>query len=522
MKSDIIYDVSKMLVKADQSTNHKQLRYVYPISTPSGSWAAPLKQEAIDFDIRNETSARIRFDTSLMFFELFIRNEAPDGATPPLNAVMPPNLIALLINELSLKFNDGSDLVFNKDKSTFLHHFNSTLLRTFPLETINKRGDCLFTPIGSSRYTSAIADAKEFDPDSILTAGGEPIGKFPLALAVAGNSSALTDLDASARPLEGLQKERFNNYFATDASPTHLKPIQVAVPFGLLFGISGIIQNMIRMMIRLTLNVDGNGTATNLCEHVSAGSKSAIRVARVWIGLDQYVPNVSETMNQITDKKEGSNDILTYFDSDVKSISLTSGGSNEVVFTGVKDLQSILLYQVARGMTNGKADANIRTYSSSFEFFIGNNIAPNGKIIERSDHAGTAGCGIPIDDIQMEYGSILYPQQPLKTYVKDSAGNAVFTPNALFQEYLKCTGRGPSFDQSSGTNFVDYNLFSKTMPFIMLSPWSSNGVHLTKEAKNLTIKLNKDNALTSENFTLVITRLRTITIAPDTSVLVSA
>jgi len=520
MKSDPIYDISHMLIKADQSTNHKQLRYVYPISTPSGSWASPLRQEAIDFDIRNETSSRIRFDTCMMFFELYIRNDAGNGN--PVSAVPPPNLVARLINELSLKLNDGSDLVFNKDKSTFLHHFNATLLRTFPLETLSKRGDCIFTPIGSTKYTSAEANATQYDPAGLMRFDGTNVtGKLPLVEAA---PNTLTALAASVRPLDGAQKTRFDNIFASANS--YLRPIQMAVPFGLLFGISGIVTNLVRMMIRLTLAVDSSGNA-DLLEEVSADAscQGRVRVAKVWIGLDQYVPNVNETISQITDKKEGTSDILTYFDSDVKTITVQSDGSNEFVFTGIKDLQSVLLYQVAENMTNGRTAGDRRVYNSPFEFFFGNNVAPATLIVERSDHAGAVDYGIPFSEISIEYGSVLYPQQPIKTYRLDDNGFSVFLPQELFQEYLKATGRGGSWDPVSGTNFVDYNLFSRTMPFCLISPWANNGVHLTKEAKNLTIKLTRTSVINpppTDTLTCVITRLRTITLASDTSVLVSS
>jgi hypothetical protein len=530
-KSDPVYDVTKSLMKADQSTIQKNVRHIY---SPQGSKTRedPIKQQRVDFEFVNESNAKMRFDTSCLNGEVYVSNAA--GNAPAGTGVsLAPNSFLRTLEEATVFFNNNGTPVFKKTGAELQHHLISTILRLYPLETLNNRGDVLFTPIGSENYTFKKANSVEYDPAILTDRFGGPLPKLldnsylklvggggvaNLAAVNAADTFANTIASPYTREFDPIKKKRWENYVIGGAN-SHLHPIPVSIPFGVLFGISGLSSNLNKVTISFRLNANATNGNCEVLEKIGSADDGIMRVSRLFLTLDIYNPSITEVSTQTAEKAEGQTDLLTYFDTNYQEITPT-GGENIATFVGQRDVQSVMLYQIAQGLTN--VDATV-TYSSPFEFFIGNHIAASNAAVDRSDHYYLETQGLPMDDIAIEYGSIMYPAERLKTTMATSAPGDAFNPLPAFNEYLKATGKGPILDYTTGTNFVSYDMFKKTMPFVLISPWSRNGVKRTQEPKTLTIKfrLNGTN-ITNRKISTVITTLKSISIAPSSIVSISS
>lgn len=511
---DPLYDLSSKTVMADQSTQFRQLRRIDSPSSSSASFASPLKQDEIQFQISNGSNSRIRLDTSCLCMQIYLTNAEGNGL--PTSAGIPWNLFGEMIQSISLNINDQSDNIFDKVKGDYKHHFTSTMLKTFSLQDLNNLGQFVFTPVGAKEYSVQLAKGALYDLDTIQTIGGTSMTakkKSDDFTLVTGNADSVRTIYT----IDGEQKERFKN--ALPETDSYKTPITLRVPWSIVFGFGPCLpRNIWKIMIKMQLSCNSDGKFVNLLEDLSKDTARAhVRCTKVWCELDTYIPAISEITQAIADKKSGTPDIISIMDTDVKYVTLNSVGKNQLSFIGQRNVDSILIYQRAAECTSGSSDADAVIYTSVGEFSIGNmkSYAAANSYIKKADHASIATAGEPIDDISITYGHITYPPQPLSLTSKDSAGtNNIFDPSAAYAEYLKATGRYP-YDM---TGAISYNLFRSVMPFVMLSPWSrGNGIHISKEAVQLDVSITRPSQHTSNKFVICISKLKTAYIAADST-----
>ena len=522
-KMDPLYQLTTFPNKADSSTVRKDFHFQYSTINQTGGYDHPLGTSIFSFKIENNTTSKLRFDTSGMFFECYIQNAA--GNANPIDAVPAWNSIPYKIGSLSLTFNNGGTKVFSKLSNDYIHFWNATTLRMFSMEELDKRGDMIFTPMGSSEYSIAKANHARYDPFLAKDVNGTPIPLVDASLIRINTAAA--DLAgavavpyavavASARTLAhvgGPQKARSDNYNMTAAN-AFMRPVIMFIPFCVLFGgFDGIPNNLINGEISMSLNL-------NPMEYFGTASSGRFIISKVWLGLDTYSPSQEQIVSMVAQKESGKPDLMSYIDCNVRSVVINGTGQQNLDFTGIKNLHSVMIYQVAKGLPTGTS-ANAQTYTSCGEFFIGNHYVLEANDdtvnVERSDHIFDAEHPCPpIDNIYIEYENINYPSTPIKTTVVYNANaNKEFEGSSLYHEYLRVLGKMP-FDNVK-SSFVSYDTFKRTMPFIYLTPWSTNGMHRTDESKSLKLHFTIADART-ETFMILINTYKTIQINRDSTV----
>jgi len=83
----------------------------------------------------------------------------------------------------------------------------------------------------------------------------------------------------------------------------------------------------------------------------------------------------------------------------------------------------------------------------------------------------------------------------------------------LYMEYLKAL----NLISHKTVKPIPFKLFQTTMPFVFLRPWSNSNSHLSREGRDLIIKI-KSPISESSKIAVILFRLMVMQIAPDGSV----
>ena len=136
---------------------------------------------------------------------------------------------------------------------------------------------------------------------------------------------------------------------------------------------------------------------------------------------------------------------------------------------GKANIESVMVFQLAKGLANGAALANAerRVYSSAGEFLFFSTHAglTAANTIATADQppAAAAPATSGVHSIRLVYGGVEYPASPVETATSDTSG-LDFT--RLYSEYKKAMNM---FGARSG-DLVPYSIFCKTMPFAFFNP----------------------------------------------------
>lgn len=92
----------------------------------------------------------------------------------------------------------------------------------------------------------------------------------------------------------------------------------------------------------------------------------------------------------------------------------------------------------------------------------------------------------PISSIQMRYGNISYPALAIETSVSENAVNH-FSPNQLYYHYMKAIHKDESYALAPAVSELN---FERTMPFVMLRPFSSMSPKINPRGYDIQLILN--------------------------------
>jgi hypothetical protein len=100
----------------------------------------------------------------------------------------------------------------------------------------------------------------------------------------------------------------------------------------------------------------------------------------------------------------------------------------------------------------------------------------------RADEPAVAGTSEPATECYMSIDGVSYPgSQPVRL-TQTTNGRVCFDPVPAYREYLKAIARTSRVDTAPA---IPYEIFASTMPFIMIKPWSDNGVHLNTHTSDI-------------------------------------
>lgn len=463
---DPIYSATSQKPPVDKDTQYRQSGYISASSNGSATLATGLNSgQMTTFEITQGSGMKLRWGTMALRLRMTITALADTAATCPVSTgegaapcnIPPWNMVASLIKSIKLELNSG-DATYVSQSDHYLEDFTARMIRNYPFDVLQTKGDCLFTPIDDVMYIYQNIDAAT-----------------PVAVECLDTASA-------ARAA----------YYCDNAF-TMNKQITKIVSFLDLFPrMSDSIYKNLRK-IKITIEWVNTKDLLDHRDTVVAGY-GGVSLTNADILTDHYVLAPGQSTATLTEKINNELDYIPYLNSHVYPISYVPG--TDIIIPGIKNFDSVMIFQIAKGFTNGKAGAEGRTYSSNSQFLMfGNSAAGTNKQIRPTcDYPSEQTTGKFVDglsSVQISFGGIRYPSQAITTQQSANAINS-FDASGLYYEYLKAINRyGKTI--SAG---IPYDTFRSTLPFILMRPFASDAVKPSSEGKDLVISLSGGTAST--------------------------
>lgn len=489
---DPIYSVSQKPVSIDSDTIRKSTRIIPASADGSASLpTASLAGRRTVFNFSNGTNQRMRWDTTVLEVDLLFSNYHVGAFDQPAVSAVPSwNLFGRLVNAIKLNFNGSGVEIYNKANGYYLADFTARMLRYYNLEQLNKKDDCLFTPIDDYEYLWARADSNMYGNGGAniesTTAGtyinfGANGAGAALAAPVAvtfDNLKLTANLDSA--------KRRYFKYMAADpvGSTNRQRFTTLRVPFIDLFPrFQGILKNLRSVQLEIVWESD-----PYLLEYIGTSGDGAVHIMNTRIVTDDYVMSSGQTMENLSDKMQGEADNISFLD---PVCHMRQWSGNDLIITAQRNVDSIMIFQIASQCGLDVADAAI-TADSHGQFFLFNSeaAATHYRLSSAGAPAGANSWKTVPTSVQLIYGDILYPQSPLELVKSAPAmGNTAAAPAlnvaGMYNEFLKMQGK--TGDRLNGYPMT-MELMGTTMPFIALKPFANDAIKLS-DSKDIIIRM---------------------------------
>lgn len=503
---DPVYDILQKQIAVDADTQRKASRKITASSNGSGavgSAATILNGKRTEFQFSNGTNYKLRWDTTRLNVTVVFASSTVGNATA-LDCSPPWNLLGSLISEMTLTFNGSGSPIYTKANGQFKPCFTSRLLRHYTLEQLNKMDDFIFTPVdGDSAYIYDSASDLGYRVSTAVV-HTDTTQKYAYPTYAAGTEAFVgTDLNG----FHGAH-ERYKRW-CNQGTGSHLMKHVISIPFADLFPrFQGVPKNLRSVGLSIEWN-----SATALMEECSSTSAGAVCIIGADIVTDDYIMSAGQSMESINDKMKAEPDIIGFIDTDCQKFVWTGA---DIIKPSVRNLDSVMIMQfaddVALNLSGGKA------YTSSGQFMLCNGEAEtaNTYFRTRSDIVDTDIKSGP-KSLQIQYGDVFYPPSPITLTVGD-----YLNTTELYFEFLKATGKVS--DRLNGAPLPKW-LFSSTMPFALLKPWSGNAGKLS-DARDLVVSMPEYETLVggankTDQIWVICNVLKTVKIAVDGTVSVS-
>lgn len=433
---DSVYDRSLASAPVDQDTIYRSASY-REAPDSRGTVANPLNSigRKTEFLFNQGTASKIRWGGMALRLTMEI---SAAGAAMAITGNGEPkqapdwNMVGRLIRQIKLELNTGKELYSSSD-GHYLEEFTANLLRNHTWQELSENELMLFTPLGDTTYN--IRD--------------------PAAVAGAANDAAWT-----ARGLK---------YCNID---THLKPITKIIPFLDLFPRmpDAVFRNLHTMKITITWN--GN---TDLLTTTGNDGTGLVYLLKADLLEDFYTLEPTTAIVETEQKVEQQQpDIIPMVVPMVRTFRYSQ--DMQITIPGVKNLESVMVFQFAGRQSNGAAAAELRTHDSYGQFkFVSNASATTaaGTLVSADAPTdATVANSEGIKSIGITYNGRSYPQQLM---LCGQAGRGADFAQ-LYHEYLKALDR---FGHPAASGAIPYEVFKTTMPFLWVRPFAPRAPKLT-------------------------------------------
>ena len=435
---DDVYERSLRSAPVDQDTIFRSASYRESADS-RGTIASPLNSTGRKtvFEFNQGTASKIRWGGMALRLTINISNAGNAMALTGGQPKQAPdwNMVGRLIRQVKLEVNTGKELYSSSD-GRFLEEFTAQILHNHTWQELKHNEDMLFLPMDDDQYAFYNAGAVS-----------------------AGNG-------CTAWLARGLK------YCNVDS---HLKPFTKVIPFLDLFPRmpDAVFRNLHTM--RITITWEGN---TDILSANGNDYTGRVYLLKADILEDYYALEPTTSIVETEQKVETQQpDIIPMLVPMVRTFKYTQ--NMQITIPGVKNLESVMLFQFAANQSNGAAGAEARTHRSWGQFkFVSNAMGDSfANTMKTADApAITANNNSPgITSIGITYNGRPYPQQAI--LVGQAGVGADFAQ--LYYEYKKALNR---FGHLVANAAIPYYVFKPTMPFLFLNPFATDAPKLTTNA----------------------------------------
>lgn len=387
---------------------------------------ATLKQQT-SFTITN--SQQNPLDLNKCALSLDLQTQSDDGV--PMTVTQTPswNLFGDLISNIQVNINDESTGIINYSSDAYLYVWTAYMLHTYDFEALNNH----------------------------------PAICGPVALKYSET------YNGKVNTLEGASKVRRPNYNGHFKLICPLRDVFLGMP-------AFVLANLRRISIIITWK----SNQVLLEKAITAAGVGKVYIKKAEFLATSPVKTAVQQTQSVQEKGMGRHDLIAW--SRPEYHASTTIANTDITITSVINLDKIMIFQMARDITRA-TKANNST--GQFYLFAKAGIDSATDVPFREAHAVQG-----LDSIQINYGQITYPQQPL--YITQNNTNQ---GEQLYYEYCKACDVFAAKDVSP----LPLNVFNRTMPFVSLKHSSHEAITLDNSAKDLIIRLRGNVANTKIN-----------------------
>ena len=531
---DPVYDTARQ-IPLDKSTDNVQLSII-SASSGSGMTNQPFVNTGLQttFDRTLSSISRMMWNQSALELHIKFSGAANAIASPAVNVCPPWNLLSLLIDSLTLRFN-GKTEIFRISGKHYFGAFTAHHLRTYTQQQLNSMNSHLFTPIGGGSLLAKLPDGiphsaatgYSFDPDSNSTSKWVGVKNDAATQLVAGTTSPVNpltyDLDgvvtssynAPATLLHSeyarARYERYMRYIGSYASATQDKTHVIRIPLSDLFcGIrsQAVFTNLNSYQIEINWAAD-DGT---FLESFGSTSNGFAHVVGCQLIEGQYLMSVDQQGAHASKKAGNGDDQFSFL---FPNTQVFNWNGSEIIKSSVLNMSEIMLFQNLRGMQNiTGTGAGYLKYTSAGQLCLGPSPQASANVVVKgSNLPGSIGA----TTLQVKYGDIMYPEVACVL----RRGNGLNDYESLLFEHLRASN---DFSDRTRGQKIDKFLFESELTFAHFRFNAPTGAYKRRAASDLTIKLDA-SALQpiAENQAIYVICfcLQSVTIQSDGNVLVA-
>jgi len=205
-------------------------------------------------------------------------------------------------------------------------------------------------------------------------------------------------------------------------------------------------------------------------------------VNKTQLFIKNYVLLPTNSIADATQKLEGYNDNIAYLEYQLTGPVPLSEDINQL--KNLRQVQHAGLIQFAHKCESIQGANKYLNYNPGQTYLFNqiintNEAAGAANIVTRSDIPKLAHVETPTASVQMKIGSYTYPSD-IVTIVK----GVNLEVSQLYDEYLKVVGDAAA---------LTFEIFKRTFPFVVFSPWSSSGVPTKYDTADVSFSLSGIN-----------------------------
>ena len=489
---DALYSMSSQPCPVDKDTSYTVSSYVSPNGAIAGSPTSPLNKRGATttttIEIAQDAGFKLRYGglglrLGMVITDVVGSNSAPslaDGPNPthldphigcdkeaaascnvtkpikhkglkiaPVTKVAnsPPwNLASLLISTLKVEFNSGAPFYNSAEYAT---DYLARMIRHYDADTLSRLSEQLFTPVFDDHGLNIYTASLDLDNTSVYPGDVE---------------------------CDDATYER-GTYYCVKSDLTEERYITKIIPFTDLFPrIPDLIYSNLRK-IKLTIT----WTPTDdLLEHFANDEDTwaYVKLISADVVTQKYAMSPSQAAASLEEKMTITPDYIPTMKTLTHNVSYT-GSSLDHVLPGIRNFDSIMIFQVAKGV----ASATDVMYQSPTQFLFGQKLASSAgcKVTAWDKNGATS----PFTSVQISYGGRMYPESPLDT-AREVNGGTRFEASGLYTEYMRAINVQGSKNSMCA---IPYHVFESTMPFVFFRPFASDAPKPSNEGRDLRIMI---------------------------------
>lgn len=478
---DPLYDVTQKTVPVDSSTLYRGEQRITAQTGGSSATGLNVDGAQTKFIIQNGSNYKLRWDTCA----LSVRGGFDNGAGGAcVNAVPAWNIIADQIDSIILTINDSSTAIYNVANGLYVYDYSARMLRNYTWDVLNSMDEQLFTPLegeGAANITPA------FITKTFAAAGPPPTYTFPAE----NNNQQIRRL-----------RHRVSELLARESKFIPFQDLFPRFP-------SCVMNNLRKIQIEIVWR---NHSIVGMEDYVGAGARNPLEryfITNCEIITDYYVLTPATQVTEMNQKSAQVVDNVAYLNTQVLAPVFNGG---DIMISGLKNVESVMVMQLSRGQPNSIADLNANHVEGiSCGQFQLIDVGATSLLATYPTNQTEVGAGAltPITTVQMQMGEVTYPPQEIP------CGTDL---THLYHEYLKTLNACAS----RTTKPMPFHIFKTTMPFICLKPWANNAPHLSREGRELQLRIRSTlPANAGREIAIIVFKLMTMQIQPDASISVN-